>query len=80
MAKWGKVMFMQDTEIKDFYTIKEFAAKLRIHPNTVRRSIKAARIMAFSFGTDKKRTYRIPYSEIDRIIRSDLKLYLKDVL
>lgn len=76
----GKVVFMQDTDIKDFFTIKEFAAKLRVHPNSVRRSIKAGRIMAFSFGTDKKRTFRIPSSEIERIISSDLKKKFEGVL
>lgn len=60
-------------EIKDFYTIKEFAEKLQVHPNTVRRSIKNAKISAFKFGTDKKCTYRIPHTEIQRMIMFDLK-------
>lgn len=76
----GKVGFMQNIDIKDFFTIKEFAAKLRIHPNSVRRSIKSGKIMAFSFGTDKKRTFRIPSSEIERIISSDLKRKFEGIL
>jgi len=58
---------------KDFYTISEFAEKLQVHPNTVRRSIKNSHISAFKFGTDKKAIYRIPHTEIERIIMFDLK-------
>ena len=61
-----------NTEPKDFYTVTEFAKKLRVHPNTVRNMIKIGRIMAVKFGHDK-RSYRIPHSEIERLIIKDLK-------
>jgi len=62
-----------DENIKDFYTIAEFAEKLRVHPNTVRRNIKNGRIAAFKFSTDKKSTYRIPHTEIERLVMFDLE-------
>lgn len=66
-------MEMKIKNIKDFYTIDEFAQKLDVHPNTVRRSIKNGKLCAFKFGTNKKASYRIPHSEIDRIMMFDLK-------
>jgi len=67
-------MFMEkNSQNKDFYTINEFAEKLHIHPNTVRRAIKNTKIAFVCFGTDKRRIYRIPYTEIERIIMCDLK-------
>jgi excisionase family DNA binding protein len=63
----------KNEQIKDFYTISEFAKKLQVHPNTVRRFIKNCKISAFKFGSDKKASYRIPHTEIERIIMFDLK-------
>ena len=68
-------MPMKEEDIKDWYTIKEFASIMRVHPNSVRRSIKSGRIAAFSFGTDKKNTYRIPHGEIQRNAMSKLKFH-----
>lgn len=65
-------MYMNEQE-KHFYSIKEFAEKLRVHENTVRRSIKSGRIAAFRFTNDKNGAYRIPHSEIDRIVVQDLR-------
>lgn len=60
-------------EIKDFLTIKEFAAKLRIHPNTVRNSIRSGRLNAFRIGHGARASYRISASEINRIALFDLE-------
>jgi len=67
-----------NTEIQDFYTIKEFAYKMRVHENTIRRQIKCGKIAAIKFGTDKKGTYRIPHQEIERLILSDLRKAIKE--
>jgi len=53
----------------EYFTIYEFAEKMRVHPNTVRRGIKNGKIFAFRFASDKKSTYRIPETEIERIVK-----------
>lgn len=57
----------------DFLTIIEFAAKLNLHPNTIRRMIKINRINAFRTGKGKNSCFRIHVSEINRIIQFDLE-------
>jgi len=52
---------------KPFYTIVEFAVRLGVHPNTVRKSIKEGRIAAFKVGLGKKSCYRIADSEFHRM-------------
>ena len=64
-----------DYECK-FYSIKEFALKLGVHPNTIRRAIKSKRISAIRMGTPKKPMYRIPYNEIARMAKFDLDEYI----
>lgn len=61
------------SEIKDFFSVIEYAALLNIHPNTVRRSIKMARISAFRVGAGKRSDYRIPRAEISRMAFTDLE-------
>lgn len=58
---------------KDFYTIVEFAEKLRVHPNTVRNMIKSLRLSALKMSTGKRSAYRIPATEIERIALISLK-------
>ena len=53
-----------------FFTVQEFAKKLHVHPNTVRRAIKNGKILAFTLGAGKKPPYRIPYTEIERLMIS----------
>lgn len=57
----------------DFLSIKEFASKLRVHPNTIRRAIKNGRINALRLSSTKKSTYRIARTEIDRIALFDME-------
>lgn len=57
----------------EFYTIDEFAKLLRVHTNTIRRSIKSGRINAFRVTSGKKPAYRISRSEINRIAILDLE-------
>lgn len=63
---------MQTVE-NDFLSIKEFAAKIGAHPNTIRRAIKNGRLMACDIGTGEKHIYRIARSEIERISLINLK-------
>lgn len=63
-----------------FYSIKEFAQKLSVHPNTIRRAIYKGRINAISLGTEKKKIYRIPHSEIDRIALFDMEEMIERII
>lgn len=57
----------------DFLSIKEFAAIIGVHPDTVRRSIKRGRIGAIRVGGGKRTIYRIPKSETQRLALCDLE-------
>jgi excisionase family DNA binding protein len=58
-------------EIK-LLTVKEFAAKFKVHPSTIRRAIECGRIHAFRIGNGRRASYRILESEIERVIAFDL--------
>lgn len=57
----------------DFLSIKEFAALLKVHPDTIRRSIRNGRIGAIKVGGKIRSIYRIPNSEINRMAIIDLE-------
>lgn len=63
-----------------FYSIKEFARKLGVHTNTIRRAIKSGRIGGFKVGSGKKSIYRIPHSEIDRIALFDMEQMVEKII
>lgn len=58
--------------IDNLLSVKEIAAILRVHPSTIRRAIDYGRIHAFRVGFGKKAQYRIPKSEIERMMAFDL--------
>ncbi len=57
----------------DFVSIKEFAAILGVHPDTIRRSIRRGRINALRVGGGKRSVFRIPKSETNRMAVCDLE-------
>ena len=59
--------------IEDFYTIQEFADKVKISSRTVRRMIDNGKIHAFRMGSTEKAPYRIPGTEITRIASDGFK-------
>jgi len=65
---------------KDFYTIAEFAKKLRLHPNTIRNAIRSGRLSAFRAGSGIKSSYRISHSEIGRIQLIDLEKIIQKIV
>lgn len=64
----------------DFFSIKEFAGKLGVHSDTVRRSIKSGRVAAFKVGSGKRARYRISKSEISRIALFDLETLVNQII
>lgn len=65
------------TKNQAFYTVKEFAKMIKVHPNTVKNSIKSGRILAFKVGIGKRSSYRIAGTEVERMILVDLSLESK---
>lgn len=65
---------------KEFYTVPEFASKVRVHANTVRKGIHAGRIQAFKTGIGKKSAYRIPNTEITRICELDMTRLIERIV
>lgn len=62
--------------IRDTYlSIKDFAEKLSLHPNTIRNAIKKGKLQAVRIGIGRNACYRIPSSEIQRITLFDLENY-----
>jgi excisionase family DNA binding protein len=53
---------------KEFYTVEEAAALLRLHPETLRRAIRNGRLRAVKLAAIKG-CYRIPAEELERFKR-----------
>lgn len=51
----------------NFLTVDEFAKRIKMHPGTVRRSIKKGKIFASRPSMGKKGPYRIAESELERL-------------
>lgn len=63
-----------------FLSIKEYAYLIRVHPNTVRRSIKNGHCKAFRTGSGCKAVYRIPRSEINRLALEHLESIIERMI
>jgi hypothetical protein len=58
--------------LMNFFTVKDFAKKIKMHPASVRRLIQSGMIYATRIGKGPKARFRIAETEIER-------LYLKGV-
>lgn len=65
---------------KAFYSIKEFALKLSVSTDTIRRAIRKGRINAFRIGSSKKSSFRIAHSEIARLSKIELQDIVKKLI
>lgn len=50
-----------------YLTVQEFAERMRMHPGTIRKSIKQGRIYATRTSTGKRSHFRIPETELERL-------------
>jgi len=64
----------------DYLSVKEFAAKLHVHYNTVLRAIKSGKLNALRIGAGKKSAYRISVYEINRIALYDLEHLVSKII
>jgi excisionase family DNA binding protein len=64
----------------DFLSIKEFAFKVKVHPNTIRRSIKSGRLSAFKIGSGPRAHYRIAATELNRIALVDMEEIIERII
>lgn len=74
-----KNSYMNSIE-NDFLSVKEFASKLGVHANTIRRSIKNGRISAFKIGSGKRSSYRIAKTEVNRMALFDLEEVIDKII
>lgn len=51
----------------NFLTVEEFAKCMKMHPATIRRSIRNGKIFATRPSIGKKAPYRIAESELERL-------------
>ena len=50
-----------------FLTVEEFAKRMKMHPQTIRKAIRSGKIYASRLGEGKRVPYRISESEIERL-------------
>jgi len=51
----------------NFLTVEEFSKRIKMHPGSVRRSIKQGKIFASRPSMGQKGPYRIAESELERL-------------
>lgn len=51
----------------EFFTVNEFAEKLKLNPQTIRRGIRQGKFYAVRVGIGAKSHYRIPKTELERL-------------
>ena len=68
------------TEQKNFFTVREFSEKIRVHPNTIRKAIKEGRIQACRTGSGLKSSYRIPNTEVERLCELDMSKIIEKII
>lgn len=64
----------------EFLSIKEFAANVGVHPNTIRRAIKRGKLAAIRFGSKERSHYRIAKSELSRIALLDMENIIERII
>jgi excisionase family DNA binding protein len=60
---------------EEFLTVEEAAARLKLHPETIRRWIRSGRMRGALLGSDRA-GYRVPASEVELRLRGQHQLEL----
>jgi hypothetical protein len=68
------------TDKDTFYTVKEFAERIKVHPSTVLKGIKSGRFQAFKIGQGARSDYRICASEERRLCELDMSKLIKSIV
>lgn len=61
-------LLMQATQAPPLLTVPEFAAALRVHPASIYRRIQSGEIRARRIGTAPSGRFRVPLSELERLL------------
>jgi len=64
---------------KSFYSVQEFSEIFCVHPHTIRAAIKAGRLNALRIGRSPRSAFKIPHSEIDRIMEISFEENFKNL-
>ena len=68
------------SEVQNFLTLMEFANRVRVHPNTIRRAIQGGRIQAVRIGIGPRAQYRIPDTELNRLCEMDMTKLIEKII
>lgn len=69
VKKSSQKLTLDDTGLPHFYSVRQVAKALALHPRTIERKIRAGEIKAVRFG----KGWRIEKSELDRYIAKSKK-------
>jgi excisionase family DNA binding protein len=61
---------MEYKDYEEFYTVKEFAKLLKMNPETIRKAIRAKKIIALKPGGGQTSSLRIPRVELNRMAQT----------
>jgi len=50
-----------------FYSVKEFAKRMEMHPQSIRKGIREGKFFAVKIGSGVRPRYRIPATELERL-------------
>jgi excisionase family DNA binding protein len=60
-------MLLKEIKFMNYLTVEEFAKRIKMHPGSVRRSIRQGKIFATRPSMGKRGPYRIAESELERL-------------
>ena len=63
----------QNNISNEFISVKEFAHRIKLHHNTIKKYIREGSINAIKIGSHSRSPYRIPVSEFNRIAEFNLR-------